>query len=687
MAVALACPACSTGLRMASSLSPGQPVRCPRCSTVFPFPSAEAGPAKTESPAACGVVVNRAAPAAQLNTSTATVSIGAQDVHSPSPLPQAVPVGSSPAWVAAVVPVAESSKRLPRPWMIYLGVAVGLVFFIGATAITIGGVFLVRAALQRSDAKTQVSQQRSEKPKTEVARTQPAPEPRAKADPKREPKPVPQPDKDASAARIRARNWLQRTLVEDYDRVGKTSPQWNNDARQLLRVTAETWNRRVLEDRTIILCNTRLKRAQCSDPLVEYALGRLFEASNFNHAKTAVALAESRYHPAHRCTAWVRAALTSWLPSSTERNRDEALKLLPEAVAAPDVPDIIIIEICELLEASFGRNRKAAFDKIDPILAKGRPESSALYAYRGIFYTRYAWDARGGGWAKDVTPEGWQLMNERLAQAEAALEKAWQLDPTNARVATAMITVEMGQSKGRPRMEQWFGRAMQADPDNYDACTAKALYLEPKWHGSAKEMLEFGRDCLRDGNFNAGLPLILADAHKALSVYEKDPNAYFAAGVWEDIEAAYEPYLKARPNACMDRSNYMMFACRCGQWTLASQQLGELGQNVQPGAFGGPNQFQEMRRQIDQKSAWLGIGFDERGKGCKVGNVTADSPAAKAGVKDNDVITKVDGKAVEMVRELRFTMRGKKPGDIVTFEVRRGAETLTVKVTLGQRTT
>jgi hypothetical protein len=59
-----------------------------------------------------------------------------------------------------------------------------------------------------------------------------------------------------------------------------------------------------------------------------------------------------------------------------------------------------------------------------------------------------------------------------------------------------MITVEMAIGEGnRDEMEKWFWRAMDADNDNLDACNKKLLWLEPKWHGSPEEMLEFARTC------------------------------------------------------------------------------------------------------------------------------------------------------------------------------------------------
>jgi hypothetical protein len=61
-----------------------------------------------------------------------------------------------------------------------------------------------------------------------------------------------------------------------------------------------------------------------------------------------------------------------------------------------------------------------------------------------------------------------------LSVAEKALEKAWTLNPKNEQIALKMMTVELGQGKGRQRMEVWFDRAMKLNTNSYAACNARA---------------------------------------------------------------------------------------------------------------------------------------------------------------------------------------------------------------------
>src|SRR5207253_8728587 len=116
-----------------------------------------------------------------------------------------------------------------------------------------------------------------------------------------------------------------------------------------------------------------------------------------------------------------------------------------------------------------------------------------------------------------VTAEGWRLFNERLRRAERALTAAWAADPGCAGAAAEMITVCMGLGHDRETMDLWFRRAMEADGDCLAACEKKLACLMPKWGGSVKEMVQFGRQCRDTNNWAAGLPLILVAAHRDLA--------------------------------------------------------------------------------------------------------------------------------------------------------------------------
>ena len=71
-------------------------------------------------------------------------------------------------------------------------------------------------------------------------------------------------------------------------------------------------------------------------------------------------------------------------------------------------------------------------------------------------------------------------------------------------------------------------------------------------------------------------------------------------------------------------------------------------------------------------------------RGVVVGRIAPDSPAAKAGLKENDVITEVDGQRVEGSAQFRRMIREIPAGRMVQLTVWRDARSQTLSATLGQ---
>lgn len=82
--------------------------------------------------------------------------------------------------------------------------------------------------------------------------------------------------------------------------------------------------------------------------------------------------------------------------------------------------------------------------------------------------------------------------------------------------------------------------------------------------------------------------------------------------------------------------------------------------------------------------AYLGVSLEDDGA-ARLVNVVAGSPAGQAGLRTGDVVTEVDGKAIETGDELREAIDAKKPGDELELKVQRGESERDVTVELGTR--
>ena len=84
---------------------------------------------------------------------------------------------------------------------------------------------------------------------------------------------------------------------------------------------------------------------------------------------------------------------------------------------------------------------------------------------------------------------------------------------------------------------------------------------------------------------------------------------------------------------------------------------------------------------------FLGVTTEKTDEGARVTEVVKGSAAEKAGLKEDDVITKVADKKITDEEGLAEIVSSRKPKEVVTITYKRGGKQNTVKATLGERKT
>jgi len=112
--------------------------------------------------------------------------------------------------------------------------------------------------------------------------------------------------------------------------------------------------------------------------------------------------------------------------------------------------------------------------------AKDRPQSAAAKIALGNELVSYAWIARGGGWASDVSKEGQIKFDDRLAGAEGVLNQVKDRTPN---WYVAMQGCALGQGWSEKRYDALVAECQKRYPDYDTVIFNKCYWLQPRWHG------------------------------------------------------------------------------------------------------------------------------------------------------------------------------------------------------------
>jgi serine protease Do len=82
---------------------------------------------------------------------------------------------------------------------------------------------------------------------------------------------------------------------------------------------------------------------------------------------------------------------------------------------------------------------------------------------------------------------------------------------------------------------------------------------------------------------------------------------------------------------------------------------------------------------------WLGVSVEDAKNGVTVAGVERSSPAARAGIRQGDMIIAVNGEHIESSRGLIRAVAAASPGSTVNLSIRRQGHDIDVSVTVGRR--
>lgn len=406
------------------------------------------------------------------------------------------------------------------------------------------------------------------------------------------------------------------TMIDAYQTHGDRNPKWDEQAIDFLddvarffsgleRTNCESKPRGVGSD---------VIELGCKDPLVIYCSARMMLEGEPSAATTgkAIQMIEEAYpllvirgYPANRCFAAADRLRNHYgnLPDDNEHKHAKAKAkkyfdkcwshslqmILQDDPSNPGT--LVIVDNVMKFFGDIPANVRGNYFFTAKKLEKESPWLVNLIG--GELHLDKAWEGRGGGWAYDVTQEGWEEFGDHLQRARNCFTRAWKITPDRPQPAAGMITVAMGSSDHpQQEMQLWFERAVKAQLNYLPAYHRFLRGLMPRWHGSHGTMLQVGRQAVETDRYDTDAPYMLCEAvWRILQDFQNDEGEAFLSqpGLFDEIETVCNRYIEYREEHECDtrwwKTVLLGFCYLTERWDKAKVLLDDLDKELDENAL------------------------------------------------------------------------------------------------------
>jgi hypothetical protein len=228
------------------------------------------------------------------------------------------------------------------------------------------------------------------------------------------------------------------------------------------------------------------------------------------------------------------------------------------------------------------------------------PKSVTPRIIKANIYIRIGWKARGTGWAKDVTEEGWKVFREELNTAWEILEKAEKLEQKDPELYRCMLSIAMGTSKPDEVAKDLFEKGVALEPRYYRLYSVRAVSLLPRWGGRWEDAGRFAQRAVELTKETDGESFYFRIALSLLNYGDKDDHSPFLnhGFSYERLKRAYKDFGDLYPNLNFQRNSFALIACVYDDKETAREILDELGKNIDYLAWDGSRNYKKYRKWV-----------------------------------------------------------------------------------------
>lgn len=193
------------------------------------------------------------------------------------------------------------------------------------------------------------------------------------------------------------------------------------------------------------------------------------------------------------------------------------------------------------------------------------PRSDAPILVEAGVFVNWAWAARSGAYAKEVTPQQWQAFRTRLVMAQAALDEAQRAAETEPEWYRTRLTIALGMDEKLEARTQLASKALSAFP-LYRPLYGSILHtMMPRWGGSY-EQIESQISAMASA-WGERADEIYAQTYTSYARSEGDASDFFDDGKfdWVRFSAGYQALMDRFPLSNAILNEYAFMACRANR--------------------------------------------------------------------------------------------------------------------------
>lgn len=210
-------------------------------------------------------------------------------------------------------------------------------------------------------------------------------------------------------------------------------------------------------------------------------------------------------------------------------------------------------------------------------------------------YESFAWKARGGDFADQVTEQGWKLFGERMQKARETLEEARQTSRGDPEWYSAMLVASAAYDWNREKADALVDESLSLEPGYFYIARIQADNLLPKWYGEPGDTERFVAKVADRIGGAEGDATYFFIAEYTLIAAEKCIPCTPPTMSWARLRRGYAAIEHLYGTNNFEKNAYAFLAVHAGDRETARRAFEKIGENWNPDVWETKARFESGR--------------------------------------------------------------------------------------------